>query len=304
MSSAQAEAIEAACPIREVGSSGNPEAGTVPHISRIASPLRPIREIDAAYSELSIEAGFNWVEAFALVDDGDWCLVAFRSKHAPYADDAYLTWLDERASTAASRHPGFMYYFIGTPCPTELAARSASDIAPGSSSGCSRPGTPGRAASVVYPLARNAGAGRWRRWRRGRPRSGMSRWVGPAGGGHPGSAWLPPGPCALPVDAAPAVARTWIRVALDYPGATTRSRGNGPGSRPVSKGIAHDGEVQRGRGCVAADTGYAVQRSRRSASIRLVETHETFQDDHRRAGHRVARGAPPDDTPRLDRAGW
>ena len=27
----------------------------------------------------------------------------------------YLTWLDERASRAASKHPGFLYYFIGTP---------------------------------------------------------------------------------------------------------------------------------------------------------------------------------------------
>ena len=117
MSSAQVEGIEAVVPLREAGLPGNPEPGAVPHISRIASPFRPIHEIDPAYSELPIEAGFNWVEAFALVDDGDWYLVAFRSKHAPYADDAYLTWLDERASTAASRHPGFMYYFIGTPRP-------------------------------------------------------------------------------------------------------------------------------------------------------------------------------------------
>jgi hypothetical protein len=91
--------------------------GVVPHISRIAPPFRAILEIDPAYSELPIEEGFNWIEAFAEVGDGEWYLVAFRSKHAPYADDAYLTWLDERASTAASRHPGFMYYFIGTPRP-------------------------------------------------------------------------------------------------------------------------------------------------------------------------------------------
>jgi hypothetical protein len=88
---------------------------TVPHVSRVCAPYRPIVEIDADYSRLPIEAGFNWTEAFAAVDDGEWYLVAFRSKHRAGADDAYLTWLDERASSAASRVPGFMYYFIGTP---------------------------------------------------------------------------------------------------------------------------------------------------------------------------------------------
>lgn len=87
----------------------------VPHVSRIRAPYRPIVEIDADYSRLPIEAGFNWAVAFAAVDEGEWYLVAFRSKHRAGADDAYLTWLDERASSAASRFPGFMYYFIGTP---------------------------------------------------------------------------------------------------------------------------------------------------------------------------------------------
>ena len=100
-----------------IGAAGGSVHGALPHISRISPPLRPILESDPAYSELPIEQGFNWVEAFAQVADGEWYLVAFRSKHAPYADDAYLTWLDERASSAASRHPGFMYYFIGTPRP-------------------------------------------------------------------------------------------------------------------------------------------------------------------------------------------
>jgi hypothetical protein len=107
----------AAIPARDTAAHGDPAHGVVPHISRIAPPFRPILECDPTYSELPIEEGFNWVEAFALVGDGEWYLVAFRSKHAPYADDAYLTWLDERASSAASRHPGFMYYFIGTPRP-------------------------------------------------------------------------------------------------------------------------------------------------------------------------------------------
>jgi len=86
-----------------------------PHISRIRAPYRPIVEIDAEYSRLPIEAGFNWHEAFRDVDGGEWYLVAFRSRHRADADHVYLTRLDERASRAASRHPGFLYYFIGTP---------------------------------------------------------------------------------------------------------------------------------------------------------------------------------------------
>jgi hypothetical protein len=88
-----------------------------PHISRIRAPYRPIVEIDAEYSRLPIEAGFNWHEAFGGVDSGKWYLVVFRSRHRADADHAYLTRLDERASRAASQHPGFLYYFIGTPRP-------------------------------------------------------------------------------------------------------------------------------------------------------------------------------------------
>ena len=96
--------IEHAAPVR-----------AIPHDSRISAPYRPIVEIDANYSRLPIEAGFNWSEAFSDINCGAWYLVVFRSRHRPDADDAYLTWLDERASHAASQHPGFLYYFIGTP---------------------------------------------------------------------------------------------------------------------------------------------------------------------------------------------
>lgn len=117
MSSSQSAGPGATAPAQEHGALAHPAADRTPHISGISPPFRPIIDVDPAYSELPIEAGFNWVDAFALVDDGDWYLVAFRSKHAPGVDDAYLTWLDERASGAASRRPGFMYYFIGTPRP-------------------------------------------------------------------------------------------------------------------------------------------------------------------------------------------
>lgn len=90
-------------------------SASCPHISRIQPPYRTIREVTPEYSRAPIDRAFNWDEAFARVESGEWYLVAFRSKHRADADHAYLTWLDERASTAASRHPGFMYYFIGTP---------------------------------------------------------------------------------------------------------------------------------------------------------------------------------------------
>jgi hypothetical protein len=92
-------------------------AASTPHVSRICAPYRPIVEIDADYSQLPIDVGFNWSEAFAEIACGAWYLVVFRSQHRADADHAYLTWLDERASQAASRHPGFLYYFIGTPRP-------------------------------------------------------------------------------------------------------------------------------------------------------------------------------------------
>lgn len=86
-----------------------------PHVSRIQPPFRPILEVTPEYSKVPMERAFNWGEAFARTENGEWYLVAFRSKHRADADHDFLTWLDERASSAASRHPGFMYYFIGAP---------------------------------------------------------------------------------------------------------------------------------------------------------------------------------------------
>jgi heme-degrading monooxygenase HmoA len=86
-----------------------------PHVSRISPPYHPIVAIAPEYSRLPVAEGFNWAEAFAAVDEGEWYLVVFRSRHRADADHAALTALDERASRAASEMPGFLYYFIGTP---------------------------------------------------------------------------------------------------------------------------------------------------------------------------------------------
>ncbi len=74
--------------------------------------------IDELYSLLPIELGFDWETCFEHVDAGTWYLVVFRSKHKADADEEFLTMLDLRATEAAQRTPGFLYYFTGTPLDT------------------------------------------------------------------------------------------------------------------------------------------------------------------------------------------
>ena len=67
------------------------------------------------YMLLPVESSFNWHECFKNVENGEWYLVVFRSKHRLDADEALLTELDNNASAAARETPGFLHYFIGTP---------------------------------------------------------------------------------------------------------------------------------------------------------------------------------------------
>ncbi|MDX1994739.1 MAG: hypothetical protein SF029_20315 [bacterium] len=76
------------------------------------------RPVHPHYMLLPIEDGFNWTECLAHVREGQWYLVVFRSKHRADADEALLTELDNRASSAARSLPGFLFYFIGTPLST------------------------------------------------------------------------------------------------------------------------------------------------------------------------------------------
>jgi hypothetical protein len=70
------------------------------------------------YMMLSIDVGFDWAACFEGIDEGEWYLVAFRCKHRPDADEAFLTQLDMAATTAAQQTPGFLFYFAGVPCST------------------------------------------------------------------------------------------------------------------------------------------------------------------------------------------
>ena len=67
------------------------------------------------YMLLPVETSFNWHECFQDIENGEWYLVVFRSKHCLDADEALLTELDNAASEAARETPGFLHYFIGTP---------------------------------------------------------------------------------------------------------------------------------------------------------------------------------------------
>lgn len=67
------------------------------------------------YMLVPIEDGFSWQTCFERVDEGEWYLVAFRSKHRADADEAFLTLLDDNATRAARVTPGFLHYFTGVP---------------------------------------------------------------------------------------------------------------------------------------------------------------------------------------------
>ena len=74
--------------------------------------------LDELYSLLPIERGFDWETCFEQIETGVWYLVAFRSKHKADADEEILTLLDRRATEAAQKTEGFLYYFTGVPLAT------------------------------------------------------------------------------------------------------------------------------------------------------------------------------------------
>lgn len=81
----------------------------------IRTAVKQLTTIDPAYMKLPIRDGFNWEEVFAQVEEGQWYLVVFRSRHSPSADEALLTEYDDRARIAASEAEGYIHYFAGTP---------------------------------------------------------------------------------------------------------------------------------------------------------------------------------------------
>ena len=77
--------------------------------------LQAPEPVTDSYMLVPIEEGFSWQTCFECAGEGEWYLVAFRSKHRADADEAFLTWLDDNATRAAQATPGFLHYFTGVP---------------------------------------------------------------------------------------------------------------------------------------------------------------------------------------------
>ena len=104
-----------------------PAEPVTPHVSRICAPYKPIVEIDADYSRLPIDAGFNWSEAFADIDWGEWYLVVFRSQ-PPTRCGSRVSDLAGRAEPRAppASIPGSSTTSSAPHAPMAAACRSAS----------------------------------------------------------------------------------------------------------------------------------------------------------------------------------
>ncbi|MBC8098601.1 MAG: hypothetical protein H7Y11_04105 [Armatimonadetes bacterium] len=85
-----------------------------PQHDRVIQP----QPVTSYYALTPIERGFDWAKSLQPIQQGEWYLVVFRSKHRFDADEALLTDLDNAAAAAARALSGFLYYFIGTPLET------------------------------------------------------------------------------------------------------------------------------------------------------------------------------------------
>ena len=67
----------------------------------------------ADYATRPIREAIDWSAVARLTDAGEWYLVVFRSIRRATADEAKLTWYDDRAHEEAAASPGFVHYFKG-----------------------------------------------------------------------------------------------------------------------------------------------------------------------------------------------
>ena len=67
----------------------------------------------ADYATRPIDDAFDWTAIARSTDAGEWYLVVFRSIRKQDADEARLTWFDDRAHAEAAQSPGFVHYFKG-----------------------------------------------------------------------------------------------------------------------------------------------------------------------------------------------
>lgn len=72
--------------------------------------LRPVGD---DYATRPIADALDWAAVARPTDAGEWYLVVFRSIRKASADEARLTWFDDRAHEEAAASPGFVHYFKG-----------------------------------------------------------------------------------------------------------------------------------------------------------------------------------------------
>lgn len=75
--------------------------------------LAALAPIGSGYARLPVADAFNWPDCAAVIDPGEWYLVAFRSVVKLGADLDRLRDFDDNAHHEASGAPGFVHYFKG-----------------------------------------------------------------------------------------------------------------------------------------------------------------------------------------------
>jgi hypothetical protein len=72
-----------------------------------------LRPLTPAYQTVPIAEAFNWEEALADIDSGEWYLVVFRSVRRADANERDLTEFDDEAYAEALATGGLLCYFAG-----------------------------------------------------------------------------------------------------------------------------------------------------------------------------------------------
>jgi hypothetical protein len=83
-----------------------------------AEAFQRLAPVTPDYALCPIDEGFNWTDALADLDAGQWYLVVFRSVRSSAADVEMLSEYDDHAYQEALAASGLLYYFRGTLSPT------------------------------------------------------------------------------------------------------------------------------------------------------------------------------------------
>ncbi|WP_038039886.1 hypothetical protein [Thermorudis peleae] len=72
-----------------------------------------LRPLTPSYQTAPITTAFNWDEALADIETGEWYLVVFRSQRKTTANEVLLTEFDDEAYEEAMATGGLLCYFAG-----------------------------------------------------------------------------------------------------------------------------------------------------------------------------------------------